>query len=90
MRTVNQCIFKLIWTVFFVDCRYRKEITELLYLLCNGIISHGAPIEGVRVFADHARGNKCKQIAPTIFARCVAFQACTYTPSVAPDKSQLF
>ena len=27
---------------------------------CNGIVSHGAPIGGIQVFANHSRGNKRK------------------------------
>ena len=36
---------------------------------CNGIVSHGAPIWGIRAFADHTRGNKHKENVPTIFTR---------------------
>ena len=28
---------------------------------CNDVVSHGAPIGGIRVFADHTRGNRHKQ-----------------------------
>ena len=39
--------------------------------LCIGIVSHGAQIGGLRVFADHTRKNKHKTNAPTIFAPAV-------------------
>ena len=36
--------------------------SQTLYTtLCNDVVSHGAQIEGVWVFADHTRGNKSKQ-----------------------------
>ena len=44
--------------------------------LCNGDVSHGAPIGGIRVFADHTSGNKRKQGEPKIFMLCVAFHTC--------------
>ena len=61
---------------------------------CNGIISHGVPIRGIRVFANHTHRNKRKQNAPTIFACLAVFLTClspnsecsTYTP----DEWQLF
>ena len=40
---------------------------------CNGVLSHGAPIMGIRIFADNTHRNKCKQNASMISA---AFQAC--------------
>ena len=43
---------------------------------CNGIVSHGAPIGGIRVFIDHTCGNECKQNATTIFVQ--QFHACLY------------
>ena len=61
---------------------------------CNGIISRGAQIRGIRIFADHTRGNKRKQNTSTIFARCVAFRACLSSRSdhstYGPDESRLF
>ena len=43
---------------------------------CNGVVSHVAPVGGIRVFADHTPRNKRKQNASTIFARCAAFHTC--------------
>ena len=40
--------------------RCRREIQDLLYVPCNGVVSHGAPIGGIRVFANHTQ-NKRKQ-----------------------------
>ena len=61
---------------------------------CNGVVNHGAQIGGVRVFAVHTHGNKCKQNASTIFACRGAFYTCLSSRSdrstYAPDKSQLF
>ena len=50
--------------------RYRREIPDSL---CNGVVSHGAQIGGLRVFADHTRKSKRKTNALTIFARRAAF-----------------
>ena len=62
--------------------------------LCNGIVSHRAPIGGIRVFADHTRGNKQKQNAPTIFAHRAMFHVCLSSRldcnTYAPDESLLF
>ena len=48
-----------------------SEITLLsgvcIYRLCNGIVTHGAPIGGIWVSVDHKRGNKCKRNSSTIF-----------------------
>ena len=42
---------------------------------CNGVICHGAPIRGIRVFANHTCGNKlCKLNVSTIFARRTVFK----------------
>ena len=61
---------------------------------CNGVVSHGAPIGGFRVFADHTRGNKHKQNVSMIFAPRAAFYACLSSHSdrstYAPDESRLF
>ena len=61
---------------------------------CNAVISHGAPIGGIQVFANHTRGNKRKQNKSTIFARRTAFHACLSSCSAcstyAPDESWLF
>ena len=43
---------------------------------CNGVISHGAQIGGIWVFADHTCGHKHKQNASTIFARRLGFYVC--------------
>ena len=51
----------------------------------------GAQIGGIQVFADHTRGNKCKQNASTIFERLAAFHACLFAQldcsTYAPDES---
>ena len=39
----------------------------------NGVVSHGAQIGGLWVFADHTRKNKCETGVSTIFTRCAAF-----------------
>ena len=39
--------------------RYRKEIPELQYAVCNGVFSHGALIEGILVFC---RPHRWKQM----------------------------
>ena len=36
--------------------------------VCNGVVSHGAQIGGLQVFADHTHKNKCKTNASMIFA----------------------
>ena len=59
--------------------RCKKEIPELYTAPCNGIVSHGPSIGGILVFADHTRGNKRKQNASTIFARCAAFHTFIFT-----------
>ena len=40
---------------------------------CNGVVSHGAQIGGIWVFADHTLGSKHKQNASMIFARVSIF-----------------
>ena len=78
-----------IFVYFCYIYKYRKEIPELLYRpVWWGVVSHGAPFGGMRVFADHTRWNKYKQNASMIFARCEVF-TCVFT-SYAPDESQLF
>ena len=67
-----------------IERRYQNSYTAP----CNGVISRGAPIGGIQVFADHTHGNRRIQNASTIFASWVAFHAClssgsdwsTYTP----------
>ena len=41
-------------------------------VLCNGVVSHGAQIRGIWVFANHTCKNKRKINASTIFAHCAA------------------
>ena len=68
-----------------IDRRSQDSYTSL----CNGVVSHGAPIGDIRVFADHTSGNKRKQNAFTIFARRFM---CTYLYAqavYAPDESRL-
>ena len=43
---------------------------------CNGVVSHGAQIGGLRVFADHIRKNKRNTNASVIFTRRAVFYAC--------------
>ena len=45
-------------------------------VLCNDIISHGAPIGDILVFADQTRGNNRKQNGSMIFVHHAAFHAC--------------
>ena len=60
---------------------------------CYGVISHGAQIEGIWVFADHTHENTRKQNASTVFACCAAFHTCLFSRSdrstYAPDESQI-
>ena len=44
--------------------RYTREITHLQYHLCKSIVSHGAQIGGLRVFANHTRKNKRNTMHP--------------------------
>ena len=44
---------------------------------------------GVRIFADHTRGNKRKQNASTIFARRAAFHVCISSHSDRSTYTQL-
>ena len=55
--------------------RYTREIPHLEYHPCNGIVSCGAQIGGLRVFADHSYENKSEKSAPTIFTHRAAFYA---------------
>ena len=71
LSTVNQ------WS----PCKYSaaKDIERSswnFYTARNGVVSHEAPIGGIRLFADHTRGNRRKQNTSTIFGRRVAFHAC--------------
>ena len=43
---------------------------------CNGVVSHGAQIEGLLVSAKHTRKNKRNTDASTIFPHHAAFYAC--------------
>ena len=58
---------------------------------CNGIVSHGTSIGGIKVFADHTSRHKRKQNVSTIFAHCVAFHTCVPSHSdhstYGPDES---
>ena len=44
---------------------------------CNGTVSHGAPIWVIWIFADHTRGNECKQTHHPS-SRCVQHFTCVY------------
>ena len=68
---------------------------------CNGVVSHGAPIGGIQIFADHKCKIKHKQNASIIFACHAAFHAClsSYSDRIrwhrwqetyTPDESRLF
>ena len=52
--------------VYGIDIHGRSQ--ALYTAQCNGIVIHGAKIGGLQVFADHARRNKHKTNASTIFA----------------------
>ena len=73
-----------------IERRSRNSYTTPSY----GVVSHGALIEGIRVFADHTRGNRRKQKASMISTHHTAFQACLPSRSnrstYAPDESRLF
>ena len=43
---------------------------------CNGVVSHGAQIGGLRVFADHTHKNKRKANASRTFTSHAVFYAC--------------
>ena len=60
--------------VLDTDIHPRSQISYTA--LCNGVISHGAQIGGLRVFADHRCRNKCKTNVPTIFTCRAVFYAC--------------
>ena len=81
-------------SLFLEDPLIQKRDPRTSLLPRNGVVSYGAQIEGFRVFADHARENKRKKNAPTIFARRAAFHACLFSRSerstYTPDVSRLF
>ena len=42
-----------------------ERISQNFYTApCNGVVTHEAPIEGIRVFADHTRANKQNKMCP--------------------------
>ena len=49
---------------------------------CNGVISHGAQIGGLRVFADHTCKNKRNTNASTVFVHRVV--SCVYILMLRP------
>ena len=52
-------------------CMPVTHIPDPIYTApCNGVIRHGAQIDILWVFANHARKNKHKTSASTIFALC--------------------
>ena len=69
-----------------------REIPDLVYHLCNGVVSHGAQIGGIWGFADHTGRNTHKQNSFTIFF--AAFPVCLFSSSdrstYAPEESRLF
>ena len=73
--------------------RYRKEVRELLYCLCNSVIHHRAPIGGFMVFADHACRNGQKKCTHNLSLLCGASCMLIFKYkliSYAPDKLWLF
>ena len=70
-----------------------KRFQNSCITLCNGVVSHEAPIGGIRVFTDYTHRNKRKQNTSTIFAHRVAFEACLSSQSdrstYVPDEPQL-
>ena len=63
---------------------------------CNGVVSHGAQIGGLRVFVDHAYKNKCKTNASTFFAALETFFLSSLSDRsrcschMQPDEPRLF
>ena len=59
-----------------------QERSQTLYTIpCNGVVSYGAQIGGLWVFANHTCKNKHKAIASTIIVRHAAFCACLFSSS---------
>ena len=57
---------------------------------CSSVTSHGAPTEGIWVFADNICGNKRKQNASMIFVhRAVCLSSHSDHSTYAPDESRL-
>ena len=56
-----------------VPCADIEKRSQNYTASCNGVVSHGAPVGGIQVFADHTCRIKCKQNAPTIFTRHAVF-----------------
>ena len=61
--------------------RFWQEIPECYTALCNGVISHGSPIWGIQVLADHKCKNKRKQNVSTIFVHWEPFHAYLFSRS---------
>ena len=67
------------FSLMFSKMSVRDKLISLytvLPLCVYGFISHGDPIRGIRVFADHARRNKHKQNETMIFVCDMASHAC--------------
>ena len=56
--------------------RYTREIPNLQYAPCNGVVRYGAEIGGLWVFADHTRKIKRNTNASKILTRRAAFYMC--------------
>ena len=71
-------IFRHNWvTNTDIEKRYQTPNTAP----CNGVVSYGAQIGGLRDFADHTRKSKRKTNALTIFARRAAFSVWLFSRS---------
>ena len=60
-----------------IDRRVRNSHTAV----CNGVVSYGALIGGIWVFANHTHSNKCKQNASMILALRTVFYVCLSSSS---------
>ena len=71
------------WIVWCESCGYTTDIqgrSQTLYTtMCNGVVSHGAQIRGLHLFADNTQKKKkkkrCKTYSFTIFGLQTAVDA---------------
>ena len=67
--TVCFCLFLFVCLFFdwdvITDTKGRSQISYTA--LCNSVVSHGAPIEGIQVLPYHSHRNKCKPNVSMIF-----------------------
>ena len=90
-RSTQNCPYHFVWNYHsYIERRSQKSYNAL----CGGIVSHGAQIGGIQVFADHTSRNKRKQNVSTIFTHCAVFPTCLSSSSdrssYAPDELGLF